>query len=82
MNLFKDYRNNVALYDTWHAYFRAHQPKTLVAWGRGDPFFGVAGALAYQKDLAHITVELLDAGHFALEERAVDVAVLIKKTFC
>ena len=82
MALFKDYRNNVPLYDTWQAYFRRHQPKTLVAWGQGDPFFGVPGALAYQKDLKDVTVELLDTGHFALEERAADVAALIKQTFC
>ncbi len=82
MALFKDYRNNVPLYDTWQAYFRRHQPKTLVAWGQGDPFFGVPGALAYQKDLKDVTVELLDTGHFALEECAADVAALIKKTFC
>ncbi len=81
MALFRDYRNNVALYDAWHAYFRAHQPKTLVAWGKGDPFFGVAGAEAYRRDLTDVTVELLDAGHFALEERAVEVAALIRETF-
>ncbi len=81
MALFNDYQHNVPLYDTWHAYFRQHQPKTLVAWGRGDPFFGVPGAEAYQQDLNDITVELLEAGHFALEERAADVAALIKKTF-
>jgi pimeloyl-ACP methyl ester carboxylesterase len=81
MALFKDYQNNVPLFDAWHAYFREHQPKTLVAWGKGDPFFGVPGAEAYEKDLEHVTIELLDAGHFALEERAADVAALIKKTF-
>lgn len=52
-----------------------------MAWGQGDPFFGVAGALAYKKDLEDVTLELLDAGHFALEERAADIAALIKKTF-
>jgi pimeloyl-ACP methyl ester carboxylesterase len=81
MALFKDYKHNVPLYDIWHAYFRRHQPKTLVAWGQGDPFFGLPGALAYQEDLKNITVELLDAGHFALEEHAAEVAALIKKTF-
>ena len=81
MALFKDYRNNVPLFDTWHAYFRQHQPKTLVAWGQGDPFFGVPGAQAYQKDLKDITVERLDSGHFARDERAADVAGLIKKVF-
>jgi pimeloyl-ACP methyl ester carboxylesterase len=81
MALFKDYKNNVPLYDAWHAYFRHHQPRTLVAWGKGDPFFGVPGAEAYKKDLRDITVELLDGGHFALEEWAIEVAAMIKNTF-
>jgi pimeloyl-ACP methyl ester carboxylesterase len=81
MALFKDYRNNVPLYDAWHAYFRDHQPRTLVAWGQGDPFFGAAGAQAYRKDLKDIRVELLDSGHFALEEDAARVAELILETF-
>lgn len=64
-----------------HAYFRQHQPKTLGAWGRGDPFFGVPGAEAYRRDLSDVRVELLDSGHFALEEDALRVAELIKQTF-
>jgi pimeloyl-ACP methyl ester carboxylesterase len=81
MALFKDYQHNVPLFDLWHAYFRQHQPKTLVAWGRGDPFFGVPGAEAYRRDLSDVRVELLDSGHFALEEDALRVAELIKQTF-
>jgi pimeloyl-ACP methyl ester carboxylesterase len=81
MALFKDYQHNVPLFDVWQAYFRAHQPKTLVAWGRGDPFFGVPGARAYSRDLSDIRVELLDSGHFALEEEALRIAELIKQTF-
>lgn len=81
MALFKDYRHNVPLFDAWQAYFRAQQPKTLVAWGRGDPFFGVPGAEAFRRDLKNVRVELLDSGHFALEEDAARVADLIKQTF-
>ena len=81
MALFSDYRHNVPLFDVWQAYFRAHQPKTLVAWGRGDPFFGVPGAEAFRRDLKDIRIELLDSGHFALEEDAARVADLIKQTF-
>ena len=81
MALFNDYRHNVPLYDAWQAYFRTHQPKTLVAWGRGDPFFGIPGAEAFGRDLADVRVELLDSGHFALEEDAARVAELIKQTF-
>jgi pimeloyl-ACP methyl ester carboxylesterase len=81
MALFKDYRHNVPLFDVWQAYFREHQPKTLVAWGRGDPFFGVPGAEAFRRDLKDVRIELLDSGHFALEEDAAQVADLIKQTF-
>ncbi|MBT9490396.1 MAG: alpha/beta hydrolase [Rubrivivax sp.] len=81
MALFKDYRHNVPLFDVWQAYFREHQPKTLVAWGRGDPFFGVPGAEAFRRDLKDVRIELLDSGHFALEENAAQVADLIKQTF-
>jgi pimeloyl-ACP methyl ester carboxylesterase len=81
MALFNDYRNNVPLYEVWQAYFRTHQPKTLVAWGRGDPFFGVPGAEAFRRDLKDVRVELLDSGHFALEEDAARVAKLIEQTF-
>jgi pimeloyl-ACP methyl ester carboxylesterase len=79
--LFKDYANNVPLFDDWHAYFRTHQPKTLVAWGKGDPFFGIPGAEAYKKDLKNARIELLNSGHFALEEDSATVAALIHETF-
>jgi pimeloyl-ACP methyl ester carboxylesterase len=81
MALFKDYQHNMPLFDVWQACFRAQQPKTLVAWGRGDPFFGVPGAQAYSRDLSDVRVELLDSGHFALEEDALRIAELIKQTF-
>lgn len=79
--LFKDYQTNVASYDAWHAYFRTHQPRTLVAWGRGDPFFTVAGAEAFRRDLQTLEVHCFDTGHFALEEDAVPIAALIKRYF-
>jgi len=70
LDLVADYKNNVALYDSWHAYFRKWQPKALVVWGTGDPFFTVDGAKAFQKDLKDVELHLLEAGHFALEEKA------------
>jgi pimeloyl-ACP methyl ester carboxylesterase len=68
LNLFHNYTTNVALYDTWHEYFRASQPRMLIVWGKNDPFFTVAGAKAFQRDLPQAELHLLDAGHFALEE--------------
>ncbi len=79
--LFKDYKSNVGLYDAWHSFYRTHQPKTLVVWGKGDPFFGVPGAEAYRKDLKNIRVHYLNTGHFALEEDATQIAALIRGQF-
>lgn len=81
LELFVDYETNVALYDAWHAYFRSHQPKTLVTWGRNDPFFLEAGAEAFKRDLRDAEVVLLDGGHFALEEHAETIAAHIERVF-
>jgi pimeloyl-ACP methyl ester carboxylesterase len=79
--LFVDYQSNVAAYDAWHAWFRKHQPRTLVLWGKNDPFFLVAGAEAYRRDLEEAEVVLLDGGHFALEEHAETIAGHIARVF-
>ena len=74
LQLFFDYGSNPALYPTWQAYFRAHQPPTLVVWGKNDYIFPVEGALPYPRDLKTIETHLLDTGHFALEEDGTLVA--------
>jgi pimeloyl-ACP methyl ester carboxylesterase len=50
----------------------------LAVWGRHDPAFLPAGAAAYRRDLPDAQVHLLDAGHFALETHAQEVATLIR----
>ena len=74
LDLFHNYQSNLALYDQWHAYFRAHQPRMLIVWGQNDPFFTVAGAKAYQRDLPNAELHLLDTGHFALEDHGQAIA--------
>jgi pimeloyl-ACP methyl ester carboxylesterase len=81
LNLLEDYKSNVALYDSWHAAFRDHQPKTLILWGRNDPFFIPAGAEAFRTDLPQARLVWLDAGHFILDENAATVAAEIKAAF-
>ncbi len=81
LQLLIDYEKNVGLYDAWHAYFRTHQPKTLIAWGKNDPFFLQAGAEAYKRDLPQAELVLLNGGHFALEEHAATVAEHIVRVF-
>lgn len=75
--LFRSYGSNVALYDSWQAYFRKYQPPVLVVWGKNDQIFIAPGAVAYKKDIKDIEVHLLNGGHFLLEEHHTEVAFLI-----
>jgi pimeloyl-ACP methyl ester carboxylesterase len=79
LDLIRDYRTNVALYPGFQAYFRQHRPPLLATWGRHDPAFIPAGARAYKRDLPDAEVHLLDAGHFALETHADEIAALIRE---
>lgn len=72
-----DYRTNVASYPQWQAWLRANKPATLVAWGKNDPSFIGAGAEAFRRDLPDAEIHLLDAGHFALDEKTDEIATLI-----
>jgi pimeloyl-ACP methyl ester carboxylesterase len=76
-DLLYDYRTNVASYPAWQAWLREHKPPTLVVWGRNDPSFIAAGAEAFKRDLPNSEVHLLDAGHFALDEKNDEIARLI-----
>jgi pimeloyl-ACP methyl ester carboxylesterase len=67
LDLFGDYKSNVALYPTFQAYFRERKPPLLAVWGKNDPFFLPAGAEAYKRDDPNAEVEFYDAGHLALE---------------
>jgi pimeloyl-ACP methyl ester carboxylesterase len=68
LDLLHNYQSNLALYDGWHKFFRNKQPKTLIVWGKNDPFFTVEGAQAYLRDIPKAELHLLDTGHFALED--------------
>jgi pimeloyl-ACP methyl ester carboxylesterase len=78
LELLYDYQSNVALYDSWHQYFRTKQPRMLIVWGTNDPFFTVEGAKAYQRDIPHAELHLIDTGHFALETHATEIAATMK----
>lgn len=77
LDLILDYRTNVAAYPAFQAYLRKHQPPLLAVWGKHDPAFIPPGAEAYRKDIPSAEVHLLDAGHFALETHAPEVAEYI-----
>jgi pimeloyl-ACP methyl ester carboxylesterase len=81
VDLLENYKSNIALYPEWQAAFRAHRPRTLIAWGKKDPFFVPAGAEAYLRDLPEAKLVWLDAGHFVLDENVRTVADEIKDVF-
>jgi len=68
LELFYSYGTNPTLYPEWQEYFREHQPPTLLMWGKGDYIFPEEGAHPYKRDLKNLDFNILDTGHFALEE--------------
>ena len=79
LDLFGDYKSNVALYPRFQEYFRTHRPPLLAAWGKNDPFFLPAGAEAFKGDIPQATVRFFDTGHFALETHAGEIAEVIRE---
>jgi pimeloyl-ACP methyl ester carboxylesterase len=79
LDLFGDYKSNVALYPTFQSYFRTHKPPFLAVWGKNDPFFLPPGAEAFKRDIPNATVRFFDTGHFALETHAAEIAAEIRK---
>ena len=77
LDLFLDYKSNVALYPTFQAYFRKYHPRFLAVWGKNDPFFLPPGAEAFKRDIPDAQVRFLDTGHFALETHANEIAEAI-----
>jgi pimeloyl-ACP methyl ester carboxylesterase len=62
LDLFGDYKSNVALYPAFQNYFR----------------FLPRGAEAFKRDIPDAVVRLFDTGHFALETHAAEIAAAIR----
>jgi pimeloyl-ACP methyl ester carboxylesterase len=77
-DLFYDYRANVEAYPKWQAWLRHSQPPLLVIWGKYDPSFDLSEPKAYRQDVLDPQVHILDAGHFALDTAADEIAALIR----
>jgi pimeloyl-ACP methyl ester carboxylesterase len=81
VDLLENYKTNVGLYPEWQAAFRQHKPRTLIVWGKHDPFFTPQGAEGYLKDIPDAKLVWLDSGHFVLDENAPRIAAEIKAVF-
>jgi len=78
LDLFGDYKSNVALYPDFQTYFRTHKPPLLAVWGKNDPFFLPPGAEAFKRDIPGAEVRFLGTGHFALETHCNEIAAAIR----
>ena len=78
LDLFGDYKSNVALYPTFQKYFGTYKPPLLAVWGKNDPFFLPRGAEAFKRDIPDAVVRFSDTGHFALETHAAEIAAAIR----
>jgi len=79
LDLFFDYQNNIKLYPQWQQYLKDNQPPVLVVWGKNDAFFPVPGAEGFKRDVKDVDYNILDTGHFALEEEHVFITNKIRE---
>jgi pimeloyl-ACP methyl ester carboxylesterase len=78
-DLFYDYRTNVDAYPKWQAWLQKTQPKLLVLWGKHDLSFDLGEPERYRNDVPKAEVYVLDAGHFALDTKADEIAALVRE---
>ena len=78
-DLFYDYRTNVDAYPKWQVWMQKTQPRLLVIWGKHDLSFDPGEPERYHKDVPSAAVHVLDAGHFALDTKADEIAALVRE---
>lgn len=69
-----NYQDNVGQYPVFKDYLAAHQPRMLIVSGKSDPFFTQKGVDFLVAEVPGTEVDLMDAGHFALETHAPEIA--------
>lgn len=79
LHLFLEYASSVARYPRFPEYLRTKRPPLLAIWGKNDPLFLPAGAEAFKRDNPAAEVHFYDAGYFALETHAREIASRIRE---
>jgi pimeloyl-ACP methyl ester carboxylesterase len=77
-DLFYDYRTNVESYPRWQTWMQKTQPRLLVLWGKYDLSFDLSEPESYRRDVPKAEVHILNAGHFALDTAADEIADLVR----
>lgn len=75
-DLFYDYRTNITEYPKWQRWLQQTSPRLLVLWGKYDPSFDLGEPERYRIDVPSSEVHVLEAGHFALDTKADEIAAL------
>jgi pimeloyl-ACP methyl ester carboxylesterase len=78
-DLFYDYRTNVDAYPKWQSWMQKTQPSLLVLWGKHDLSFDAGEPERYRRDVPNAQVHVLDAGHFALDTKADEIANIMRR---
>lgn len=78
VDLFYDYRTNIAAYPAWQEYLRKDKPPMLIVWGKYDQTFALPEVDAFKRDIPNAEVHVLDAGHFALDEAVDQIAAYMR----
>ena len=78
-DLFYDYRTNVQAYPKWQTWMRETKPRLLVFWGKHDLSFDPGEPERYRTDVPQAEIHILDAGHFALDTKADEIAALLRR---
>ena len=78
VDLLKDYWAKVVFFPSWQYWLQKHRPRMLVICGKYDLSFTVAEALASKRDFPFSELELLNAGHLALDEAAPQIVEKIR----
>jgi pimeloyl-ACP methyl ester carboxylesterase len=68
----------VDAYPKWQAWMQKTQPRLLVIWGKYDLSFDPGEPERYRKDVSNAEVHVLDAGHFALDTAADEIAGFVR----
>ena len=77
-DLFYDYRTIVDDYPKWQAWMQKTQTMLLVIWGKHDLSFDLGEPERYHQNVPSAKICVLDAGHFALDTKAGEVADLVR----
>jgi pimeloyl-ACP methyl ester carboxylesterase/uncharacterized protein YciI len=78
LDLLYDIRKNAPTFTAMQGFLRDRRPPTLVATGANDEIFPEEGVRQILRDHPQAEYHALDTGHFALEDKADEIAALIR----